>query len=217
MIRSHLNSMGNKLNELCVKYEYFILIGDFNSEMNEDAVNDFCATYNIKNLVKEPTCFKNADNPSCIDLILTNKPLYFQMTTVIETDISDFHKLDITTLKSSFIKQEPEIFNYRNFKYFNNENFRNYLLYEISMKGFPGISCEEFEILFMMTLNIHAPMKIKHIKANHSPYMNYELPKAILVRSRLRNKYLKFKTIESGDAYKKQINISPKEDYEKLL
>ena len=72
------------------------------------------------------------------------------MTTVIETGISDFHKLAITPLKSSFIKQEPKIFNYRNFKYFNNENFRNYSLYEI-MKGFHDVTtCEEFEILFMM-------------------------------------------------------------------
>ena len=48
MIRSHLNSMGNNLNELYVKHENFILIGDFNSEMNEDAMNVFCATYNFK-------------------------------------------------------------------------------------------------------------------------------------------------------------------------
>ena len=95
--------MGNKLNELYVKYENFILIGDFNSEMNENAMNVFCATYNFKNLVKEPTCFKNVDNPSCIDLILTNKPLYFQMSTVIEAGISDFHKLTIATSRSENI------------------------------------------------------------------------------------------------------------------
>ena len=206
MIRSHLNSMGNKLNELCIKYENFILFGDFNSEMHEDAMNVFCATYNLKNLVNEPTCFKNADNPSCIDLILTNKPLNFQMTSVIETGISDFHKLTITTLKASFIKQEPKIFNYRNFKCFNNENFRNDLLYEISMKGFLAKSCEEFETLFMMTLNTHAPMKTKYIRANNSPFMNNELSKAIMIRSRLRNKYLKLNTVESRDAYKKQRN-----------
>ena len=47
----------------CVKYGNFILIGDFNSEMHEDAMNVFCATYNLKNVVEEPTCFKNADNP----------------------------------------------------------------------------------------------------------------------------------------------------------
>ena len=110
------------------------------------------------------------------------------MTTVIETGISDFHKLTITTLKSSFITQEAKIFNYRNFKCLINENFRNDLLYEISMKGFHDISCEEFETLFMMTLNTHAPMKIKYIRANNSPFMYNELSKAITVRSRLRNK-----------------------------
>ena len=65
--------------------------------------------HNFKNLVKEPTCFKNTNNPTCIDLILTNKPSYFQTTTVIETGISDFHKLTVTVLKSSFRKQEPKI------------------------------------------------------------------------------------------------------------
>ena len=83
---------------------------------------------------------------------------------------------------------------------------RNDLLYGISMKGFHEISCEEFETLFMMTLNTHAPVKIKYIRANNSPFMNNELSKAIMVRSRLRNKYLKSKTIESRDAYKKQRN-----------
>ena len=95
------------MNELCFKYENFILIGDLNSEMHEDDMNVFCTTYNFKNLVKEPTCYKNADNPSCIDLILTNKPSYFQMTTVSETGLSDFHKLTVTALKFSYLKQEP--------------------------------------------------------------------------------------------------------------
>ena len=157
MIRSHLNSIGNKLNELCIKYENFILFGDFNSEMHEDAMNVFCAIYNLKNLVNEPTCFKNTENPSCIDLILTNKPSFFQMTSVIETGISDFHKLTITMLKSSFIKQVPKILKYTNFKRFNNECFRNDLLYEIRKKDFHNVNCEEFETLFMMTLNTHAP------------------------------------------------------------
>ena len=77
MIQNHLNNIGKQLNDLCLKYDNFILIGDFNSEMHEDAMKVFCTTYNFKNLVKEPACFKNADNPNCIDLILTNKPLYF--------------------------------------------------------------------------------------------------------------------------------------------
>ena len=146
------------------------MIGDFNSEMQEDIRSVFCTTYNFKNLVKEPTCFKNTKNPTCIDPIFINKPSYFQTTTAIQTGISDFHKLTVTVLKSSFRKQEPRIFSYRNYKKFNNENFRNDLLCEISKKGFHDISCEGFVRLFCKTLNNHAPMKTKCIRANNSPF-----------------------------------------------
>ena len=77
MIKNHLKSMGSVLNDLCLKYENFILIRVLNSEMHEDPMNIFCTTYNLKNLVKEPTCFTNIESPSSIDLILTKKPLYF--------------------------------------------------------------------------------------------------------------------------------------------
>ena len=83
---------------------------------------------------------------------------------------------------------------------------RNDLLYEISKKGFHDISCEEFETLFMITLNNHISMKIQYIRANNSPFMNNDLSNAIMFRSRLRNKYFKCKIKDSRDAYKKQRN-----------
>ena len=68
----------------------------------------FCDTYNLKSLVKKPTCFKNLDNPSCIDLILTNRIKSFQNTCVLETGLSDFHKLTATVMKSTFRKQRAK-------------------------------------------------------------------------------------------------------------
>ena len=35
-------------------------------------MKDFCDLYDLENLIKEPTCYKNAENPSSIDVILTN-------------------------------------------------------------------------------------------------------------------------------------------------
>ena len=134
MIDSHLDSISTQLYELCKKYENIILIGDYNSEMYEDAMSGFCSTYNLKNLVNNPTCFKNIDNPSCIDLILTNKPRCFQNTSVIETSISDFHKLTVTVIMMNFQNQIPKTLNYRNYKRFNNENFRNDLLQELAKR-----------------------------------------------------------------------------------
>ena len=78
----------------------------------------FCNNYNFKNLVKEPTCFKNIEKPTCIDLILTNRPLCFQNTIVFDIGLSDFHKLTITTMKANFQKQKPIILNYRNYYFF---------------------------------------------------------------------------------------------------
>ena len=55
------------------KYNNFLLLEDFNSELSEEAMKDFCDVYCLSNMIKEPTCFKNILNPSSIDLILTNR------------------------------------------------------------------------------------------------------------------------------------------------
>ena len=60
-------------------YDNILLLGDFNLEFSEPCLNDFCDINNLKNLVKEPTCFKNPDNPSCIDLFLTNRQELFSV------------------------------------------------------------------------------------------------------------------------------------------
>ena len=91
---------------------------------------------------------------------------------VIETGLSDFHKLHICTMYHNFHKQKPIIVKYRNYKYFNNDHFQNELLYQINKKGFQDIECNDFELLFMATLNKHAPLKTKYIRANNSPFMN---------------------------------------------
>ena len=78
------------------KYDNFLMLGDFNSEMSEYAMEEFCEIYNMTNLIKEPPCFKNPLNPSTIDLILTNRPRSFLSSKAIETGLSDHHKLTIT-------------------------------------------------------------------------------------------------------------------------
>ena len=100
-ISNHLQQLSKGLDNYIGNYDNFLLLGDFNSEFSEPCLNDFCDIYNLKNLVKESTCFKNADNPSCIDLFPTNRPRTFQCITTIETGISDFDKLVVTVLKTS--------------------------------------------------------------------------------------------------------------------
>ena len=68
------------------------------------------------------------DNPTCPDLILTNRPSCFQRSTVFETGLPDFHLLTITEFKTSFQKREPKIIKYLDYKNFDNNKFRSEIL-----------------------------------------------------------------------------------------
>ena len=85
---------------------------------------NFCDLSNSRNLITVPTCYKNFDNATSIDLILTNRPSYFQHSAVFETGLSDFHLLAVTEFKTGFQKREPKIFKYCDYKNFDNNKFR---------------------------------------------------------------------------------------------
>ena len=36
-------------------------------------MKDFCGLYDLENIIKEPACYKNLNNPSSIDVMLKNK------------------------------------------------------------------------------------------------------------------------------------------------
>ena len=62
-------------------------------------------------------------------------------------------------------------------------------------------SLASFIKIFIDTLNKHAPIKKKYIRANHSNFVTKALQKAIVLRSSLRNIFLKEKSLESKKAY----------------
>ena len=68
---------------------------------------------NLKSLIKHPTCYKNPDSPTCIDLVLANAPRSFQSIWVLETGLSDFHSMTLTVMRKTFKKLQPRIISYR--------------------------------------------------------------------------------------------------------
>ena len=59
----------------------------------------------LKNLIKEPTCFKNPNNPSSIGLMLTNRKGSFCDSRALETGLSDCHKMNVSVVKM-YIKKK---------------------------------------------------------------------------------------------------------------
>lgn len=80
----------------------------------------------------KPTRYKNPSSSLRINLIATHKPRSFQNSCQFETILSNFHKSNLTELKSPFTKQKPRVFNYHNFKFFNDTPFRDQVLSKLS-------------------------------------------------------------------------------------
>ena len=95
----------------------------------------FGEIYKFRNLIKEPTCFKNPDNPTCPDVTLTNKPLSFKNTYVIETGLSDFHKMTVAVMKMYFPKMKLQVVGYRKYKDVHNETFLVSIRHELNKQG----------------------------------------------------------------------------------
>ena len=70
----------------------------------------FCEYYRFSSLLKyfslksHLNCFRTPENYSCIDLILTNSSYCFHYFCVIETDLSDLHKMIVAVMKTTFQK-----------------------------------------------------------------------------------------------------------------
>ena len=123
-------------------------MGDFNAEISEPNLASFCNIYNFKNIINKPTCCKNSHNTSCIYLILTYYPNYFQNLSKFETGLSDFHRLILTLFKSGIPQQQTRILSYQNYKRFNGQTLDSVISKKI----------EENASIILKSLNVPSPI-----------------------------------------------------------
>ena len=133
--------------------------------------------------------------------MLINRNRSVKQTTTVETGLSDFHKMVVTVLKTTFPKQGPTVINYRNYKNFNELAFKNDLREELRRIEPSDLSYSSFETIFDKVLDKHAPVKKKYVRANEKPFMTRVLRKAVMLRSRLRNRYDKNRTVENWNKF----------------
>ena len=123
-----------------------------NTEISNTFLEQFCASQNLKSLIKEPTCFKSVDNSFCIDLISTNQLKCSQNVAVNKTGISDFHKFTFTVLKTYFGKAKLRIIKYRDYKHFDNNELRDEFIKELSFNKVQSDDLTQFTNISGMIL-----------------------------------------------------------------
>ena len=208
--QSFFKQLSNTLNLMGNHYENILVAGHLNINLlNSESYpnnhfSDLRDTFELINLAKNKTCFKNI-NGTLLDVMLTNRPKYFQKTIVCETGLSDCHKLVTTIFRSAFIKLPPKIITYRSYKTFDKQNF----VHELDQRLITGDIYKTKDSYSKLTEIIsevsekHAPTKPKIIRGNQAPFMNKKLSKSIMDKSRIKNMYLKWPSRENFLAYKK--------------
>ena len=67
----------NELTNLAVRYDNFVILGDFNLTTENKNLDLFMNVFDLESLTKTPTSFKS-NIFSCIDLIISNKKEFFK-------------------------------------------------------------------------------------------------------------------------------------------
>ena len=83
----------------------FRILGD----VKKNHMKCFCDTCGLKNLIKQHTCYKNSEKPTCIDLMLTNVPCSFYRTCMLDTGFSDFHLMTLAFLRKYYKKIQSRL------------------------------------------------------------------------------------------------------------
>ena len=186
------------------KYQNIVLIGDLNIDVNiqnhdtNHFLSDLYDSFDLTNMVKEKTCFMSQLGSS-IDIISTNKPKSFFKSYTIETGLSDHHKMIITFLRiHNSIKLKSKNIVYRDVKNMDFEKFENDVknIPIDELHRFPD-PFEGYTTFFKSILDRHAPIKTKIIRGNNKRFMNKELSKALKDKSRIKNKFNKWRSREN--------------------
>ena len=93
--------------------------------------------------------------------------------------------------KSLFQKASVKIIKYRDQRHFDQKSFFMIWIVNYYKEIFTEIAMSHKKLseIFVDILNDHAPLKEKPIRGNHAPFTNKELSKAIMEKSKTRNKY----------------------------
>ena len=157
---------------------------------------------------------------SLIDIILTNKPRSFHKTQVFFTGISGFHNLLVTMLRCCYKKLPAKNILYRNVKRFEKTTFLQDLDSRL-IQGELYNNCQEPynkpTQIFCAVLDYRTHVKQKIARGNQSPFMTKDLSKAVMLKSRAKNQYVKCPSKKNISGFQKSYKDVPQKKIKKAI
>ena len=209
-----LDELDETLYQMETDDKEYIIVGDFNLNVfdpkDKEKINDFCYDHQLSQLVEKPT--RVTENSStCIDLIFSSHPEKVNKIEVVPLGLSDHSMVLLNRKVHTKMRQPVKIIRVRNFKHFDESDFRNTLAsmpWEI-VESFDNVS-EAWEIwqnMFNEACDIHAPYRIFRCSNKRmAPWVTREILELGRRRDLLRAKAQKSGNPEHWNASKKARN-----------
>ncbi len=138
---------------------------------------------------------------SWIDIMLTKKKHSFMKSQSYETGFSDHHHLIYTIFKTTFVKLPSKVIKHWDFSKFYTNSFQQELgekLYQFNAPDYSALHSITDDML-----EKHAPLKTKVVRGNDKEHLDGNIQRAIMKRSRLKEKATKSGTSNDHEKYKK--------------
>ena len=181
---------------LMLTFDDFVIIGDMNCcPTKTSAIQDFCDTHGLTNLITSPTCHKGSIS-TLLDVILVTNPRRYCGSINMQCNISDFHNLIGTATRRYAPPQKPKRIFYRSYKHFSETDYCNDIMSAPFHVAYVFDDIDDTawftSALLSDIIDEHAPVKSKIVSKRSVPYMNTKLRKALYNRNMARNKFQKY-------------------------
>ena len=195
--------------ELCIAQATgleFILMGDFNIDLNTCTNNKFInmlQVFDLTQFVREPTRVTQTSS-TLIDHVYSSHPENILACFVSDISISDHFPVCFSRkINNRIPKIKHQKTSYRCFKHFNEVNFLRDLSQDLNMftsdQQTINADMDRWSSIMVQHLNTHAPIKSKHVKSSRLP--DWFSPD-IKNMQKLRDKYKRLKQWSEYKTYR---------------
>ena len=216
MLPNSPNEVFSSLENLIGRLDYenveFYLMGDMNcnmasvSDTNSRLLSDITDLYGLHQLINEPTRITDTTS-TLIDLIYTNYPDKLVYSGVCHVSVSD-HSLVFAYRKLSIgaVFKRHNTINYRTFKNFNRDHFRNEIAFQNwdVLDNFQDLNdmWREWKIKFLNVVNTYTPLRTKRVCSKRSPWITSEFKKRMHERDSMKLKAIRSKNPKDWGEFK---------------
>ena len=186
-----------------------LVVGDLNCDLltssyESRALNDFCSSLNMRQLITEPTRV-TPTSESLIDVIMTSNSALATDSGVVETHISA-HYLVYAVLNFKAPKPLPNYVISRGYENYDSESFVNdlaqVLWYENALIDDAGEKVEHFNDKFLEVLERHAPVRKRKVRNRQCPFLDQEIKELMDERDQVHRVALESGAVTDWEHYR---------------